>query len=237
MKSYNNDTDVIMMPSTFRWNAHATTCERDKAIMVYAPLVMKVVNSFKRDDMRVGIFDKHDLIQSGFVGLIEGYDRIIASEGKTNVNYLELNIKGTINRHLNYQATGVAIPEYQLQKTKSEIVADRVISAFFYTFRLDDNSISGVTYGKFSSRIEYVDAMDSYDNELLSEKLSDLMWGLPERDREVLNMSFGITVEKASENKIAKAIDKDVRTVRRIKKRALEELNTLRNALFMKDFL
>ena len=70
MKYYNKRTDAIMMPSTFRWkHSNAIHSDRDKDIMKYAPLVMKVVNKFDRSDARVGVFDKHDLIQSGFVGL------------------------------------------------------------------------------------------------------------------------------------------------------------------------
>ena len=54
MKCYDRNTDAIMMPSTFRWRySNAIHSERDKDIMKYAPLVMKVVNTFiKRPKLR-----------------------------------------------------------------------------------------------------------------------------------------------------------------------------------------
>ena len=237
MKHYNKRTDAAMMPSTFRYDARAATDERDKEIMKYAPLVMKVVNKFNREDNRVGVFDKHDLIQSGFVGLVEGYDRIIKSDGIPNVNYLEINIKGTIDRHLNYQATGVAIPEYHLQKLKAEIVADRIFGAWMYSFRLDD--IDKKAYNSYKNHMSTYDPMmlDSYDNEELSQELSDIMWQLTSREREVVSRSFGVNYPKTSENDLSLILNRDVRTIRRIKRKALMKLNTLRNRMMFEKYL
>ena len=220
MKYYNRKTDEIMMPSTFRWNAQISLSEREINIMKYAPLVMKVVNKFNRDDSRAGIFDKHDFIQSGFVGLVEGYDRIIKSDGKPNVNYLEINIKGTIDRYLNYQATGVAIPEYQMQKTKQEIVADRIFGAWMYSFRLDD--INSKTFGKaYSDSIpnEHVWVLDSYETEELNDMLSDILWCLTNKERDILTMSYGINHSKKSIKEISDHFNMSEIGVKKIKEK------------------
>ncbi len=238
MKYYNRKTDALMMPSTFRWNAKLALNDREREIMKYAPLVMKVVNGYNREEGRIGVFDKHDLIQSGFVGVIEAYDRIVRDEkNKVNVNYIERNVKGTIDRYLNYQAKGIAIPEYQLQKTKAEIMADRIVSAFYFTFRLDDKSISGKTYAEFSSRIEYDQAQDSYRNEELSQLLSDAMLGLSEKERTIINMNYGITMEKVGMKYIANHLNMSEIGVKVAKKRALEKMKTLGNAIILQSFL
>ena len=235
MKHYDRHTDALMMPSTFRWNAKLALNEREKAIMGYAPLVMKVVNTFNRDDSRVGVFNKHDIIQSGFVGLVEGYDRIVRDEeNKLNVNYLEINIKGTIDRYLNYQATGVAIPEYQLQKAKAEIVADRIFGAWMYSFRLEDISISGKVYADFSYMMENP---DDYANEQLSQELSDLMWQLSSRERDVLNMSYGISVGKMSMVEMEKVLGIGRMQISRIKRGALKKLDTNKNRILFANYL
>ena len=232
MKYYNKRTDAIMMPETFRWRPHAIHDERHVNIMKYASLVMKVVNKFNREDNRVGVFDKHDLIQSGFVGLIEGYDRIIKSEGKPNVKYLELNIKGTIDRYLNYQATGVAIPEYQLQKQKAEVMADRIFGAWMYSFRLQDYSPgTDILFENIVHR------QDSFYNEELNEDLSDLMWQLTERERSILNMSFGVNLPKKSMKEMEEVLDLERTQIYRIKKRALEKLNSTKNRMFFAKYL
>ena len=224
-----------MMPSTFRWkHCRAIHTEREIEIMKYAPLVMKVVNKFNREESRVGVFDKHDIIQSGFVGLVEAYDRIKKSEGKLNVNYLELNIKGTIDRYLNYQATGVAIPEYQLQKQKAEIIADRVFGAWMYGFRLDEKSTSGVAYSEFSERIAHE---TSHYNDELNQDLSDLLWELTSREREIINMSYGVNAQKQSMKQMEKHYNLTRQQISRIKNGALKRLNTLKNAMLMQKYL
>ena len=239
MKYYNRRTDAIMMPSTFRWKySDAIHSERDRDIMKYAPLVMKVVNKFNRDDARVGVFDKHDLIQTGFVGLIEGYDRIIKSEGIVNVNYLEINIKGTIDRYLNYQGTGVAIPEYQLQKAKAEIVADRIFGAWMYSFRIDDiNSKVDKEFTAALRQHETLKEEESWDNVELNDELSNIMWQLTNRERDVINMSYGINLPKMSMKEIAEHFDLSMSGIEKVKRNAIKKLNTESNRIFFEKYL
>lgn len=241
MRHFDKNTDRIMMPSTFRWDARSARNERDVNIMKYGPLVMKIVNKYSREEKRIHIFNKHDLIQSGFVGLIEGYDRIIKSNGKVNVNYLERNIKGTIDRYLNYQSAGVAIPEYQIQKLRAEVVADRIFGAWMYSFRVDD--INPQTLGVKPQR--FVDAfhkadrseVDSFKNEELNELLSDFMWQLTNRERDILQYSYGVNLPKQSIREIAKLMNLSEISIKKIKAKALKKLNTDKNRLFSQLFL
>ena len=236
MKGYNQDTDRIMMPSTFRWNARFAKDEREAGIMKYAPLVMKVVNTFDRT--RTDIFDKHDLIQSGFVGLIDGYDAIQrGDEDILNVNYLELRIKSYIIRYLNYEATGVAIPEYQIQKHKNEMIADELLGLFkTKIFSLDNLAVSGKTYAEFSGFTEF-DYSDSYDNEILNDHLTTMMYQLSERERLILSYSYGVGREKLSMRDIALELGVSLATVEKSKKKALDKLNHEKNRSFIENYL
>ena len=237
MKSYNKRIDAAMMPSTFRWDARAARDEREKNIMKYAPLVMKVVNTFKTDDNRVGVFNKHDLIQSGFEGVISGYDSIIASEGTLNVAYLELRIRTYITRHLNYQATGVAIPEYQIDKLKAQVVADRIFGAWMYSFRLDDLNPNAIK-DRFSDHLfdEWDDS--SYEIEELNELLSDVLWQLSNKERTIISMNYGIGYDdKMTMKDIANYLGMSEIGVKVAKKKALTKLNTEKNALHLANFL
>ena len=240
MRSYNLNTDRIMMPSTFRWDARNTTDEREAGIMKYAPLVMKVVNKFDRDEARIHVFDKHDLIQSGFVGLIEGYDRLkdldVEDQEKNDINYLMKNIEGTINRYLNYQASGVAIPEYQIQKSKAEMFADAVFGAWMYSFKLDDLNPNSIR-DSFADHLQDDFGDDSYDNELLNEHLTTMLYQLPERERNILSYSYGIGYNKHSIKEIAIRLNLSEIRVKQIKKIALVKLNTEKNKGFIENFL
>ena len=228
-----------MMPSTFRWDARNTKDERESGIMKYAPLVMKIVNKFNAE--KTDIFNKHDLIQSGFVGLIEGYDRLkemkVEDQEKNNINYLLKNIEGTINRYLNYQATGVAIPEYQIQKHKNELLADALLGAFkTKIFSLDNLALSGKTFSEFSGFTEY-DYSDSYDNEMLNDHLTTMLYQLPERERLIISYSYGVGREKLSIRDIAKELKLSEIRIKQIKKIALVKLNQDKNRSFIENYL
>ena len=239
MKCYNRRTDAVMMPSTFRWrHVSAIHSERDVNIMKYAPLVMKVVNKYNREESRIGAFDKHDLIQSGFVGLIEGHDRIIKSDGKLNVNYLEINIKGTIDRYLNYQSTGVAIPEYQVQRIKSEMLADKLFRSWMYGYKLEDmNNVSKSFYTSLDQRQVEDEWEKNWRTQELSDSLSYIMLILRPKERLIISLFYGIGIEKLSIKEIANKLEMSQIGVKKSKERAMNKLNTPENREFFKDFL
>ena len=172
------------------------------------------------------------------LGLVEAYERIIKSEGKLNVAYLELNIKGTIDRYLNYQGTGVAIPEYQLQKSKAEIVADRVFGAWMYGFRTDDPNAKSIN-DAYDTSIQRMDQFHegSFYNDELNEELSTIMWELTTRERDIINMSYGVNLPKKSMKEISNILEMSLRGAEDAKKRALKKLNTLKNAMIMEKYL
>ena len=235
MKYFNREVDRIMMPSTFRWDARFALDDREKTIMKYAPLVMKVVNTFPREEERVGILTKHDMIQTGFVGLVEGYDAIQASDGKLNVKYLELRVNTSIKRAITSTSTGVHIPESAIRKTKAEEAADKLFGYWLYSFRIDDVDLFEKTY---SSYMQYVHRDDSYDNEELEEKLSDLMWCLSDKERHIVRYNFGIGLEeKHSMKKIAKDLIMSEIGVKRAKLRAMSKLKLYANRLNFEKFL
>ncbi len=239
MKYYNRRTDAAMMPSTFRWRkADAIHSNRDKDIMRYAPLVMKVVNKYDRQESRVGVFDKHDLIQCGFVGLIEGYDRIIKSKGEVNGNYLEINIKGTIDRYLNYQSTGVAIPEYQIQKFRAEKLAEMIFRSWMFGYRLEDMNSLDKSYASSLGQREHESYLeDSWDTVELRDMLTQVMLKLRAKERLILFLSFGIGMDKMSIKNIANKLEMSEIGVKKAKRVSLSKLNTEDNREFFKHFL
>ncbi len=223
MKYYNREVDRIMMPSTFRWDPRYALDDREKEIMKYSGSVMWIVNKFDRSDSRVGILDKHDLIQTGFLGLINGYNAIQREETRYETKaYLELRIKTEIKRSINKTATGVNIPESQINKTKAEMLADKLFGFWLHSFRIDDTELFEKTYGNY---MRYMHKEDSYDNEGLEQKLSDLMWILNDKERVILRDNFGISIDKKKSMKeIAKDLSMSEIGVKKAKDRALKKL-------------
>ena len=225
MKSFSREVDRIMMPSTFRWNAKGAS-DRDKEIMKYAPLVMKVVNEYSRNEDRIGILNKHDLIQQAFVGLVEGYDAIHRSKGTVNTKYLELRINTSIKRLIQSSSTGVAIPEYQIAKTKAEQAVDKLFGYWLHSFRITDLELFEKTYGSY---MKYMQRQDSYDNEILEEQLLDGMLRLSERERDILKYSYGIGLPKQSMKQISSMLKMSLRTVERTKRKSIDKLRIILN--------
>ena len=224
MKYYNRDVDRIMMPSTFRWDARYALDQREADIMKYAPLVMKVVNSFPREEERIGIISKHDLIQTAFVGLVEGYDAIQKSEGKLNVKYLEMRMITSIKRAITSTSTGVHIPESQIRKTKAEEAVDKLFGYWMHSFRITDLDLFEKTYMGY---MKYMVREDSFNNEALEQQLFDGMWCLNDKEREVIRSNFGLGPQgKVKMMDIAESLDMSMSGVEKLKRNAIRKLKT-----------
>ena len=99
---------------------------------------------------------------------------------------MSASITGAIKRELNKAAVIVSIPESFIRKTKAETLADKLFGNWLYSFRLDDYA-PGTT-------LRYADIVDDRsDDELkdiyaLNEALCDIMWALPQKERDILRM-------------------------------------------------
>ena len=211
----------------------------------YIPLVIKISNKINTDESRVGVFGRDDIVQSGNVGLVEAWYKVdwdVIGEAeepmKRLANYLSARVDGAIKRSLNKNAVGVAIPESAIRRLKAEQMADKLFGNWMYSFRVDDYA-PGTTL-RFVDVVEYdpSDLTSHYTNVLLNERLSDVLLDLPQRDRDVVKMLFGIDFDRRfKEEEVAKHIGKNVRTVRRTKKKVLEILNNEENRKYFEDFL
>ena len=78
---------------------------------------------------------------------------------------------------------------------------------------------------------------ESYDNEILNDHLTTMMYQLSERERNILSYSYGIGYDKLSIKDIAIRLNLSEIRVKQIKKTALIKLNTEKNRSFVENFL
>ena len=89
--------------------------------------------------------------------------------------------------------------------------------------------------------LRYIDLIEDreepYQNMVLNDKLTDLLYSLPERDRLILDYHYGLNRDKMSIKQISFELNMSEVAVRKAKERALKRLNTEKHATLFEDFL
>lgn len=220
--------------------------EVENYVMKYAKLAFKFMRTQSVEEQVTGILNLQDVMQICFEGLVQGWNRVNWEDlnnkpnwQKSLVNYLSASITGNLKRRIYQEATGVNVPEYQIRKTKAELIADKLFGNWLYSFKLDD------ILAEDRKVIRYIDMIywdplksSSHDNDNLNEDLTTLMFKyLNDKERAVLRMNFGIDDDKLTEAQIAEKLKMSRRGVQELKKRALAKLNNMESEIILKDFL
>ncbi len=186
-------------------------------------------------------------------------------ERKTLINYLSSEIDGTIYRDLMNNAVGVAIPLSQIKKTKAESFVDELFGNWMYNFNLndmatqnldftdmldeyslesnmihrnhDDYNNDGVTFNNAGMKTAVYSYMNPFEVKKLNSKINDVLYVLNDKEREVMKYSFGIDYDKSPMKDIANIMDMSVGGIEKIKRNAMQKLNSQENKEYLKDFL
>ena len=196
--------------------------------MRFAKLVMKYALPIDRNESRIGVLDFNDILQNAFLGLLEGWKNIdwdkienSPNRDKTIANFLSARIIGSIKRENFKTAVGVRIPEHVISQTIKEEIQDRLFGNWMFNFKLDDYSPG--TMLRYIDLIE--DREESYRNHILNDKLSDCLLTLPEKQRKILDWSFGLNLDKKmSIREISEKLGMSEIGVKKAKSRGLDKL-------------
>ena len=184
--------------------------KRDSLIIDNMQLVFDTARKFSTSDQASGVLSILDLFQAGCEGLILAVDRInkeIIEESdhpkKTLDSFLVKRIKGAIRRAIDTNRGNMRIPEYKLNEIRKSNGGDKKIVQMFF------NSIFSsidIEYDEDSenSIVQIPDNSKQYNIDLINQYLLSLMKSnLPEREYDVLRMSYGLDCEKMSAKEIA----------------------------------
>ena len=258
MKHYNKETYLSFVRDIGRHKKKHGNGLKDP--LTFMKLVLKFALPVNRGDNTVGVFDFNDILSSACLGLMEGWNKINWVQIETSpepfkktANYLSSYIDGEIKHNLrgrtlgikdedgidvrdgrpSINSIGVNIPISNMKKTLKEEVEDQLFGNWKYLFKLDDYSPG--TMLRYIDLIE--DREEPYQNMILNDKLTDLLYRLPENERLILDYSFGLNRGKMTIKQIAFELNMSEIGVKKAKTRALNRLNTEENSKLFEDFL
>ena len=183
---------------------------RDSLIIDNMQLVFDTARKFSTSDQASGILSILDFFQAGCEGLILAIDKInwdLINKSnhpiETLESFLVKRIKGAIRRAIDTNRGNMRIPEYKLNEIRKSNGGDKKIVQMFFNSIFSSIDIEYVNEEE-NPIIQIPDNSKQYNIDLINQYLLSLMKSnLPEREYDVLRMSYGLDCEKMSAKEIA----------------------------------
>jgi RNA polymerase sigma factor (sigma-70 family) len=203
---YKNDVkQSVIKVGNKAWDEYT----RDGLIIKFLPLVENLARKFSTEHQASGVMSINDLIQMGSLGLIKAVDkleieRVMSSDDpeKTIKSFLAKRIRGAIRREIDINRGTMRIPEHKLNEIRKDFGSDkRMVSMFFNSIFL---SIDDQVGDDEDAMFQIPDTSEPYNLDMMNAYLSNLLYQyLPEKEREVLRLSYGLDCDKHSAKQIA----------------------------------
>ena len=162
--------------------------QRDTDFGNYLPWVSQIANAFARDSVAIGALNLQDLIQAGYVGLVEAYNTVDHDRDQAEKwSYIKKRIKWAIRREIENHGAFIKIPRRDIDKANAKLTnVDKILVNTFAKF-FDKSMI-----------IEANNYSDSYENEQLGLLLDDYLYdNIKNTDHvEIIRASYGIDRDK-----------------------------------------
>jgi RNA polymerase sigma factor (sigma-70 family) len=213
---------------------------RDDLVVKYMPLVENLARKFATSQQASGCLDITDLMQYGYIGLINSVDKInveiiehSASPEKTIKSFISKRVKGAIRRAININRGDMKIPEYVLNELRGlnleEHEYDPRVALFFNQLFVSTDAWVASNDTEAFNPYDRPDNSEPYNIEILNKYLLGIMKQyLSGSQYHVLRLSFGLDVPKMSAVDIASFLDMNMATasvrVSQIKKEAIDKL-------------
>ena len=197
--------------------------QRDTHLGSIMPHVIQIANTFSREAIAIGALNYQDLIQSGYLGLLEAWDRVDWDKINASPNpdgqlwsFLKKRIRGAIRRDIDRFGSHISIPINKLEEARSKMDfkgIDKVLVNIFPKF--------------FDEELPIWDDHSSWESVQLEEIINDELYKI-ERNadhRHIFLNLFGIGVEKLTAKKVAENYRMSEIGVKKIKAKILQKLN------------
>ena len=194
--------------------------KREDPLEVYYPWVIQIANTFTRDAIAIGALNLQDLVQAGYVGLLEAWDNIDEDRDQAQKwSFIKKRIKGNIRREIDNYGTFIKVPRRALETHRKELSAiDKILVNTFPKF--------------FDVEIVSNDNIQSWESVRLEELIDDyLYYNFPNKTHvNILKDSFGIDRDKKLSLKdLAIQYDLTEIAIKKIKSRMINKIKEDKN--------
>lgn len=236
MKSYNKDnylrhkSDINSVSIPLTKETNFRDMSREELIYCLLPVVYDASSKFSMDELAIGRLTIEDIIQEGYIGLIESVDLLdlekvmLADNPEGYIRYyVYKRVWGSIRRATINNRGTMRVSEYGFNKAiknKDKDMAKKFFDAIFDS--LDDNN----------NQIQVEDKIIEYDINFVSKYLFSLINKYLDVDEiKVLDLSYGLNGIKKTMPEIASQIGIDIKghykKITEIKKGAINKLHEL----------
>ena len=189
--------------------------KREDPLEIYYPWVIQIANTFTRDAIAIGALNLQDLVQAGYVGLLEAWDNIDEDRDQAQKwSFIKKRIKGNIRREIDNYGTFIKVPRRALEEHRKELTAiDKVLVNTFPKF--------------FDMIVPEAEEILSWERVRLEELIDDyLYYNFPNKTHvNILKDSFGIDRDKKlSLKELASQYDLTEIAIKKIKSRMIDKI-------------
>ena len=223
----------------YTYQAHLSElpkCEDPFTVECYMRGALDIANGFNTEENAAGILDKNDMIQECYLALVEAWSRLdwdevkAADEPQARIwAFLKKSIKLKARERVHNTKDGIRIPHskrWDITETKN--VDDFLTQLFPPDFFSENDERLGLLDDEYIGR---------YDIMILGEALDDVMRKhLSRNEQIVLESLFGVDRDQRSTKEVAIQLGTNENNIRKIKSRALKQLDTEEVRDYLKTF-
>ena len=161
--------------------------KRGESLELYFPWVIQIANTFARDSVAIGALNLQDLVQAGYIGLVDAWNNLEHDKVQGEKwSYIKKRIKWSIRREIDKYGSFIAMPINKQENLRNNLSkSDKILVDIFPKF--------------FDKELFYEDNdIGSWDNEQLGLLLDDFLYdNIKNTDHvEILRASYGIDRDK-----------------------------------------
>ena len=110
--------------------------KRGDPLEVYYPWVIQIANTFTRDAVAIGALNLQDLIQAGYLGLLEAWDNVDEERDQAQKwSFIKKRIKFTIRREIDNHGAFIKVPRRALEDHRKHLTSiDKILVNAFPKF-------------------------------------------------------------------------------------------------------
>ena len=187
----------------------------DYALEMYYPWVIQIANTFPRHQVACGILNLQDLVQAGYVGLLEAWNVLDHSKGQAERwTFIKKRIRWSIRREIDKHGSFIAKPINKLEEDRNKLrSADKILVNIFPKF--------------FDLEIMDFDDDSPWESVRLLEIIDEYLYSTYSNvdHIDILRASYGIDRDKpASLKELAAQYHTSVNYINQIKQRLLNKI-------------
>ena len=208
--------------------------QRDTHLGSILPHVSQIASTFPREAIAIGALNYQDLIQAGYLGLLEAWDKVDWDKINKSPNpdgqlwsFLKKRIKWAIRREIDKYGQHISTPINKLETARNNLNnkgIDKVLVNLFPKF--------------FDEELPIWDDHSSWTSLQLEEIIEDELYRV-ERNadhRHIFLNLFGIGSDKLTAKKVAENYKISEIGVKKIKAKILQKLNNEHFKLIIETF-